>query len=122
MATILIVEDDANARLLTEANLKRFYNTLTAANGREALSVIYDKHVDLILSDIMMPVMDGLSATRAIRALDRPDAKTIPIIATTANAFTDDAEKCLRAGMNAHLPKPLQMQSVIETLVRCCGS
>lgn len=49
MATILIVEDDANARLLTEANLKRFYNTLTAANGREALSVIYDKHVDLIL-------------------------------------------------------------------------
>ena len=65
---------------------------------------------------------ENTAVARAIRALDRPDAKTIPIIATTANAFTDDAEKCLRAGMNAHLPKPLQMQSVIETLVRCCGS
>ena len=95
------------------------------ADGKQALDRFRQDPpgtYDALLMDMMMPVMDGLSATRAIRALDRPDAKTIPIIATTANAFTDDAEKCLRAGMNAHLPKPLQMQSVIETLVRCCGS
>ena len=95
------------------------------ADGKQALDRFCQNPpgtYDALLMDMMMPVMDGLSATRAIRALDRPDAKTIPIIATTANAFTDDAEKCLRAGMNAHLPKPLQMQSVIETLVRCCGS
>ncbi len=73
-----------------------------------------------LLMDMMMPVMDGLAATRAIRALDRPDAKTIPIIATTANAFAKDAEKCIASGMNAHLPKPLQVQKVIETIAHLC--
>ena len=62
---------------------------------------------DVILMDVMMPVMDGLTATRTIRALERQDAKTIPIIAMTANAFREDAEKCMEAGMNAHLAKPL---------------
>ncbi len=75
---------------------------------------------DALLMDMMMPVMDGLAATRAIRALDRPDAKTIPIIATTANAFAEDAEKCIASGMNAHLPKPLQVQKVIETIAHLC--
>lgn len=70
--------------------------------------------------DVMMPVMDGISATRAIRAMDRPDAKTIPIIAMTANAFEEDARKCMDAGMNAHLPKPLQMENVVATIARCC--
>ena len=73
---------------------------------------------DAILMDIMMPVMDGLAATRAIRALDRPDAKTIPILAMTANAFDEDAKKC----MNAHLAKPLEMKKLIETLSGCCGT
>ena len=77
---------------------------------------------DAILMDIMMPVMDGLAATRAIRALDRPDAKTIPILAMTANAFDEDAKKCLEAGMNAHLAKPLEMKKLIETLSGCCGT
>ncbi len=57
--------------------------------------------------DVMMPVMDGLTAARTIRSLDRQDAKTIPIIAMTANAFREDAERCMEAGMNAHLAKPL---------------
>ena len=57
----------------------------------------------------MMPVMDGLEATRAIRALERADAGSIPIIAMTANAFQEDAQECLKAGMNAHLSKPLDM-------------
>ena len=60
-----------------------------------------------VFMDMQMPVMDGLAATRAIRALDRPDAKTVPIFALTANAFVDDQVRSRKAGMNEHLPKPL---------------
>ena len=73
-------------------------------------------HFDLILMDIQMPVMDGYAATRAIRAMDRPDAKTVPILAMTANAFAEDAEKSLQAGMDAHIPKPLEIATVYATL------
>lgn len=75
---------------------------------------------DAILMDVMMPVMDGLSATKAIRKVQREDAKKIPIIAMTANAYAEDVKKCLAAGMNAHLPKPLQMNKVLETIARQC--
>ena len=71
---------------------------------------------DAILMDIMMPVMDGLSATRAIRALEREDAGEIPIIAMTANAFEEDEKKSLEAGMNAHLSKPLKIELVVATI------
>ena len=77
---------------------------------------------DAILMDVMMPVMDGLTAARAIRALDRPDARTIPIIAMTANAFQEDAEKCLAAGMNAHLAKPLETRKMLSVIAECCSS
>lgn len=70
--------------------------------------------------DVMMPVMDGLTATRKIRALERPDAKKIPIIAMTANAFAEDVQNCFNAGMSAYLSKPLEIQKVIETVKRCC--
>ena len=71
---------------------------------------------DAILMDIMMPVMDGLTATKAIRALNRPDAGIIPIIAMTANAFAEDVQRCLDAGMNAHLAKPLDIEKVKKTI------
>ena len=71
---------------------------------------------DCILTDIMMPIMDGYEAARAIRAMGRPDAKTIPIIALTANAFTEDAEKAKAAGMNAHITKPLDAEKLKECL------
>ena len=63
-----------------------------------------------------MPELDGLEATRAIRALDRPDAKSIPIIALTANAFDEDVQRSMQAGLNAHLSKPVEPDSLFETL------
>ena len=72
----------------------------------------------VILMDVMMPVMDGLTATKTIRSLERQDAKTIPIIAMTANAFREDAEKCMEAGMNAHLSKPIVIEEVIKPILR----
>ena len=71
---------------------------------------------DAILMDMQMPVMDGPEATRAIRALTRPDAQTISIIAITANAFTRDIESCLAAGMNEHLSKPLNVHQLLDIL------
>ena len=65
-----------------------------------------------------MPVMDGLEAMRAIHALDRPDAKTIPIIAMTANVFDEDRERSLQAGMNAHLSKPIEPEVLYQTMAR----
>jgi CheY-like chemotaxis protein len=71
---------------------------------------------DLILMDIQMPEMDGYEATRRIRALDIPAAKTIPIVAMTANVFQEDIERCLQAGMNSHVGKPLDFKEVLERL------
>lgn len=73
---------------------------------------------DAVLMDVMMPVMDGILATQTIRKMDREDAGQIPIIAMTANAYEEDAKKCLQAGMNAHLSKPLQMEHVLETITK----
>ena len=66
--------------------------------------------------DVRMPEMDGLEATAAIRALDRPDAKTVPIVALTANAFDEDVQRSLQAGMNAHLSKPVEPEHLYTTL------
>ena len=70
----------------------------------------------VILMDLRMPVMTGYEAARAIRDLDRADADTIPIIAMSADAYRDDVQKCLDCGMNAHVPKPIDMQEVIRLL------
>lgn len=96
-----------------------------AHDGAEALERFRSAPVgsfDVILMDIMMPVMDGLEATAAIRALDRPDAKQIPIIAVTANAFQEDTQRCLEAGMDFHLPKPLSAEKVHYAIRKLCGS
>ena len=95
-----------------------------AWNGKEAVETFAkapEGAFDVILMDVMMPVMDGIAATKAIRAMDRADAKTIPIIAMTANAFEEDAKRCLAAGMTAHLAKPFQIEDVEKTIVECCG-
>ena len=72
--------------------------------------------IDLVLMDIMMPVMDGYAATRAIRALDDPAIANVPIIAMTANAFDEDIKRSLASGMNAHLSKPIEVQKLRELL------
>ena len=73
-------------------------------------------YYDAILMDVRMPELDGLAATEAIRTLDRPDAKTVPIIAMTANAFDEDVQRSLQAGMNAHLSKPVESDHLYRTL------
>ena len=73
-------------------------------------------HYDVILMDVRMPEMDGLEATEAIRKLNRPDAKTIPIIAMTANAFDEDVQRSLQVGMDAHLTKPVESERLYQTL------
>ncbi len=121
---VLLVEDNELNMEIAEFMLSDCKAIVEkAVNGLEAVEKFEASEAgtyDVILMDIMMPVMDGLSATKSIRALDREDAKTIPIIAMTANAFKEDADKCLQAGMNAHLAKPLDIQKVIMTIVRCC--
>ena len=87
------------------------------ADGVEAFEKFRDSgpgHFDVILMDMQMPRWDGLEAARNIRALDRPDAKKIPIIAVTANAYFEDEQKCLKAGMNDHIAKPLDVQEFYE--------
>ena len=75
----------------------------------------------MILMDIQMPVMDGLEAARRIRGLGRPDAKDVPIIAMTANAFVEDVQNSLDAGMNAHISKPMDMSRVLPCMGRYLG-
>ncbi len=90
-----------------------------AANGQEAMLVFEASEMgafDYIFMDVMMPVMDGLEATRRIRALEREDASSVKIIATTANAFAEDRRACLEAGMDAHLGKPIDAKTLRETL------
>ena len=90
-----------------------------AQNGRIALELFSshpEGYYDAILMDMRMPEMDGLEATRRIRDLDRADAKTVPIIALTANAFDEDVQNSLQAGLNAHLSKPVEPQEIYDTL------
>ncbi len=117
---ILLAEDMmVNAEIMKELLKMRGMETDHAENGRICVDMFQEEpegYYDAILMDMRMPEMDGLEATRAIRALDRSDAKTIPIIALTANAFDEDVQKSLQAGLNAHLSKPVEPDSLFRTL------
>ena len=117
---ILLAEDmEVNAQIMIEILKMRQVTTEHAENGRIAVEMFQKSPIgyyDAILMDMRMPEMDGLEATAAIRKLDRPDAKKIPIIALTANAFDEDVQRSLQAGLNAHLSKPVKPEILFETL------
>ena len=117
---VLLAEDmEINAEIMREVLSMREIEAEHAENGKMAVEM-FASHpegwYDAILMDMRMPEMDGLEASVAIRAMDRPDAKTIPIIALTANAFDEDVQHSLQAGLNAHLSKPVEPDSLFATL------
>ena len=117
---ILLAEDFIiNAEIVKELMDIRGAKVEHAENGRIVVEMFENSvpdYYDAILMDVRMPEMDGLEATKAIRALKRPDAKTIPIVAMTANAFDEDVQRSLQAGMNAHLSKPVESEHLYKTL------
>ena len=117
---VLLAEDvPVNAEIMTMVLQMRGIETDVAENGRIAVEKFSShpaSYYDAILMDMRMPEMDGLEATRMIRSMDRADVRTIPIIALTANAFDEDVQRSLQAGLNAHLSKPVQPELLFETL------
>ena len=117
---ILLAEDFiVNAEIVKELMDIRDATVDHAENGRIVVEMFEKSepgYYDAILMDVRMPEMDGLEATKVIRSLDRPDAKTIPIIAMTANAFDEDVQRSLQVGMNAHLSKPVESDHLYKTL------
>ena len=118
--TILVVDDSATNLKLAERVLAKFgFTVIRADSGINAIHIVEDSKpgdIDMILMDVQMPVMDGLEATRRIRALKDTDLAKIPIIAMTANAFASDVQDCLDAGMNAHIPKPFRKEELITRI------
>ena len=117
---ILLAEDmQVNAEIIMEILKMREMIPEHAENGKIALEMFKKSppnYYSAVLMDMRMPEMDGLEATVAIRALDRDDAKKIPIIALTANAFDEDVQRSLQAGLNAHLSKPVNIEVLFDTL------
>ena len=116
---LLLAEDEKEmAHALEAVFTHNHYSVDVVYNGIDAADWAESGNYDGMILDIMMPVMDGLEATRRIRAMKRPDARTIPIIAMTANAFADDIQQSLVAGMNAHISKPMDMGVLRKTVVK----
>ena len=122
---LLLVEDNAINMEIAYAILEEEHLNITEAkNGKEALEIFQNSKLneyDVIIMDVMMPVMDGLEATKAIRMLEREDAKKIPIIAMTANAFEEDRKACLDAGMDEHIGKPIDIPLLKRTITKAIG-
>ena len=118
---ILLAEDnDLNWEIANELLTEELGLTLEWAENGQICAAKFEQspvgYYDAILMDIRMPVMTGYQATEAIRAMDRPDAATVPIIAMTADAFAEDIKRCLDCGMNAHVSKPIDVGEVFRQL------
>lgn len=117
---MLLVEDnELNIEIAMEI-LKMFELEVTlASNGKEAVEIYQSREAgsfDIVFMDIQMPVMDGYTAAKKIRDSGRKDAGTIPIVAMTANAFSEDVQKAIHTGMNDHLAKPIDIQLLVKIL------
>ena len=122
---LLAENNDLNreiAEFMLEQNGAQVESVVNGQDAVGAFAVSKPGHFDVVLLDIMMPVMDGLEAARAIRALDRPDAQSVPILAMTANAFTDDVRASLEAGMDEYLTKPLTEAALVDAIARARAS
>lgn len=119
---VLVAEDNELNFEIVEFILKvEGANVIAATDGKQAVDIFAKSEegsIDVILMDVMMPVMDGLTAVREIRALSRVDATTVPIIAMTANAFADDVENAREAGMDAHVAKPIDGEKLVDCILR----
>jgi signal transduction histidine kinase/CheY-like chemotaxis protein len=116
----LIVDDiDINREILTELLSETGLGMKTAEDGKDAVeqfSASAEGYFDIILMDMQMPVMDGCTATRTIRGMNRKDAHTIPIIAMTANVLQEDVQRAMDSGMTAHLSKPIELENILKML------
>jgi CheY-like chemotaxis protein len=116
-ATILVVENEISNRILIERVLStRGYRCLSAAHGREALAILDHEQVDLILTDLSMPVLDGYRTTQLIRA--RPGMAEVPIVAVTAFALSDEGEAARQIGCTEYLTKPFKPRQLLEVVER----
>jgi CheY-like chemotaxis protein len=119
---ILLAEDNAVNRTLAVRLLeKRGYIVSATVNGREALSAFEKEDFDIVLMDVQMPEMDGFGATAAIREMERSKGGHIPIVAMTAHALKGDEERCLLAGMDAYVSKPIRTIELFATIERLLG-
>ncbi len=117
VARILIVEDNPTNQKVVACLLgKRGHQTSVVAHGGEALKALEAAVYDLVLMDVQMPVLDGLEATRIIRK--NPRWSALPIVGLTAHAMTGDRERCLEAGMNDYLAKPVRTPALLETVTK----
>ena len=120
--TLLIAEDnDLNYEIVSEQLELYGIHCVHAVDGQDCVNLFRESEpgtFDAILMDMQMPIMTGPEASACIRRLDHPDAALIPIIALTANAYQEDMQTCINAGMNAHLAKPIRIQTVLQTILR----
>ena len=122
MCVLLAEDNELNAEIAEFVLNSNGIDVRTVANGRDAVDVLEQTApgtFDAVLMDIMMPIMNGLDAARRIRASKRADLRTIPIYAMSANAFTDDIDNSLKAGMNGHLTKPFEEEHIVAALASC---
>ena len=116
---VLVAEDTpANQKLVLYILGKRGHTTEVAQNGQQAVELLVQQDFDAVLMDVQMPLMDGFQATQAIRALNDPQKARLPIIAMTAHALKGDAERCLEAGMDAYVSKPINATELIQLVER----
>ena len=121
--TVLVVDDTVANLHLSDRTLRNLgFNVKIITSGNAAVQLIKSSKpgdIDIVLMDILMPVMDGLEATRQIRALDDPQLSSIPIIAMTANTFNEDVQSAFDAGMNAYVAKPFKINELLEKINTC---